>query len=321
MAQEAKYIGEVRRLDPAIDALVPSGAKIELLADGFEWSEGPVWVDEDGGFLLFSDIPNNVVHRWSEKTGLQEWLKPSGYTGPTSRGGESGSNGLTLDNEGRLLLCQHGDRRVARMDAPWNAPAANFVTLADRHDGKRLNSPNDAVVHSSGAIYFTDPPYGLIQNFKDPNRETDYLGVYRIDPDGKLTLLTDKRSAPNGIAFSTDEKTLYVAQSDGKAPHIYAYDVQSDGSIANERIFFDASDLAKEDKGMPDGLKIDQAGNLFATGPGGVLVITPSGKHLGTISTGELIANCGFGDDGQTLYLTSDMYLARIRLTTKGDGF
>ena len=316
-----KHIGEIRRLDAAIDALVPTDAKIELLAEGFDWSEGPVWVHEQGGFLLFSDIPANVVLQWSETGGLRQWLKPSGYTGSTPRGGETGSNGLTLDSSGRLVLCQHGDRQIARLDAPWNRPVANFVALADRYDGKRFNSPNDLVYHSSGALYFTDPPYGMVGSFGDPLRETDYLGVYRLGVDGKVTLLTDKRTAPNGIAFSPDEKTLYISQSDSKAPLIMAYDVQDDGSIANERVFFDAMELSKTNRGMPDGLKIDQAGNLFATGPGGVLVFTPEGKHLGTISTGQLISNCAFGDDGQTLYMTSDMYLARIRLSTTGDGF
>ncbi|MGI9429360.1 MAG: SMP-30/gluconolactonase/LRE family protein [Bythopirellula sp.] len=316
-----KHVGEVKRVDPAIDALIPTDAKIELLAEGFDWSEGPVWVNQQGGFLLFSDVPANIVHQWSEVGGLRQWLKPSGYTGATSRGGESGSNGLTVDPKGRLVLCQHGDRRVARMDAPWPAPTANFVTLAERCDGKRFNSPNDLVFHSSGALYFTDPAYGMVGGFSDPTRETDYLGVYRVSPDGEVTLLTDQRTRPNGIAFAPDEKTLYIAQSDQEAPHIYAYDVQGDGSIANERIFFDASELAKNNQGMPDGLKLDQAGNLFATGPGGVLVISPAGEYLGTISTGQRISNCAFGDDGKTLYMTSDMYLARIRLATRGDGF
>lgn len=327
-AESANYkqIGEVRRLDPALDALVPTDAKIELLAEGFQWSEGPVWVSEKvsgigGGFLLFSDVPMNVVHQWSEVGGLRAWLRPSGYTGEDPRGGETGSNGLTLDAEGRLVLCQHGDRRVAKLDAPWKSPTPKFTTVADRYDGKRFNSPNDLAYHSSGALYFTDPPYGMVGKFDDPKRETDFFGVYRVATDGTVTLLTDQRTAPNGIAFSPDEKTLYVAQSDPNAPNIYAYDVQADGSVANERVFFDARELSKQYRGMPDGLKLDQAGNLFATGPGGVLVISPSGKHLGTISTGELIANCAFGDDGQTLYMTSDGYLARVRLTTKGVGF
>ena len=180
-AESSTYesIGEVRRLDPALDALVPEDAKIERLAEGFEWSEGPVWVNEQGGFLLFSDVPMNVVYQWSEVGGLRPWLKPSGFTGAKSRAGESGSNGLVLDHQGRLVLCQHGDRRVARMDASCKSPESKFVTLADRYDGKRFNSPNDLAFHSSGALYFTDPPYGMVGKFEDPNRETDYLGVYR----------------------------------------------------------------------------------------------------------------------------------------------
>jgi len=327
--REFKHIGGVQRLDPALDALVPPAAKVELLAEGFDWSEGPVWVpgklagdlDDKGGFLLFNDIPPNKCHRWSDADGLSTWLSPVGYTGTAPRSGETGANGMTLDSQGRLVLCQHGDRRIARLDAAWNAPTQKFVTIADRWEGKRFNSPNDLVYHSSGALYFTDPPYGMEGKFNDPKREIDFLGVYRVGTDGQVTLLSDKRTAPNGIAFSPDEKTLYVAQSDPKAPIWAAYDVQADGGVTNERIFFDAMELSKTQKGMPDGLKLDKTGNLFATGPGGVLVITPEGKHLGTIATGTLIANCAFGDDGKTLYMTADGYLARIRLSTTGVGF
>lgn len=319
-----QHIGKVQRIDPALDALVPADAKIELLADGFTWSEGPVWVQPDEsqpGFLLFNDIPPNKCHRWSEAEGLSTWLTPVGYTGSEKRGGETGANGMTLDGKGRLVLCQHGDRRIARLDSNWDKPEPKFVTIADRWQGKRFNSPNDLTYHSSGALYFTDPPYGMEGKFDDPKREIDFLGVYRVGTDGKVTLLSDQRTAPNGIAFSPDEKTMYVAQSDPKAPIWAAYDVQADGSVTNERVFFDATEIAKTEKGLPDGLKIDQAGNLFATGPGGVLVLSPEGKHLGTISTGQKIANCAFGDDGKTLYMTSHMFLARIRLSTTGVGF
>jgi len=323
---EYEQIGTVERFDPALDALVPPDAKVEQLAEGFDWSEGPVWVSADvaatgGGFLLFNDIPPNVCHRWSEQAGLTTWLKPIGYTGTQPRGGEAGANGMTLDSQGRLVLCQHGDRRIARLDSGWENPEPKFVTLADKWNGKRFNSPNDLVYHSSGALYFTDPIYGMVGGADDPNREIDFLGVYRLGTDGKVTLLTDKMTAPNGIAFSPDEKTLYVAQSDGNAPLWMAYDVQEDGGIAGGRVFFDAKELSKKQQGAPDGLKVDQHGNLFATGPGGVLVFTPQGKHLGTISTGERIANCAFGDDGRTLYMTSDGLLARIRLSTTGGGF
>lgn len=313
-------IGQVERLDPALDALIDRDAKIEVLADGFDWSEGPLWLPTEK-CLIFSDVPTNKIHRWSEKDGLSVYLTPSGYTGEVPRGEELGSNGLLLDPEGRLVICQHGDRRMARMDAPLGKPAAKFVTLVDKHEGKRFNSPNDAAYHSSGALYFTDPPYGMPKRFDDPNREIDFQGVYRLDPDGTLTLLTKELRAPNGIAFSPDEKTLYVAQSDPKRAIWMAYDVADDGSIDKGRVFFDATPLVGKGPGLPDGLKVDAQGNLFATGPGGVLVISPEGKHLGTIRTGTAIANCAFGDDRRTLYMTCDMYLCRIRLKTVGDGF
>jgi len=307
-------IGSIERLDPAIDAIVPVDAVIEILAEGHEWTEGPVWVPALKS-ILYSDIPNNAIYRWSEgnkgnKTSI--WLKPSGYTGEASREGESGSNGLILDNEGRLLLAQHGDRRIARLEAPWDAPESNFMTLASDFQGKRFNSPNDVAVRSNGDIYFTDPPYGLEHGMDDPAKELDMQGVYRLATDGQVTLLTDELSRPNGIAFSPDEKTLYVANSDEKQAVIMAYDLLEDGSLANGRIFFDT---------WGDGLVVDQNGNVFQTGPGGVFVLGPDGKHLGMILTTQATANCTFGDDGSTLYITADMYLLRIYLNVKGVGF
>jgi gluconolactonase len=312
-AEEPRTIGAIERIAPEFDALVPPGAQIEVLADGFEWSEGPVWSVELGG-LLFSDIPRNRVLLWREGEGVRTYLEPAGYTGAARRGGETGSNGLALDGEGRLLLCQHGDRCVSRMDAPLSAPQSKFVRLAERHDGKRFNSPNDLAVHSSGAIYFTDPPYGLERQFDDPAREAEFCGVYRVAPDGRTSLLYRDLSRPNGIAFSPDEKTLYVANSDGKRAIWLAFDVQPDGSVANERVFFDATAWMGRAPGAPDGLKVDSQGNLFATGPGGVLVFSADGKHLGTISPGEATANCAFDADGKHLYMTSDMYLCRVKL-------
>ncbi|MDR3632290.1 MAG: SMP-30/gluconolactonase/LRE family protein [Isosphaeraceae bacterium] len=318
-AQERKSypaIGTIERLDPRVDKLVPREARIEKLAEGFDWSEGPVWSKKEK-FLLFSDVPRNTVFQWSEGKEVHVFLNPSGYTGAAPKAGEPGSNGLLRDAEGRLVLCQHGDRRVARLEAD-----GSFKTLADRYDGKRFSSPNDGTFKSNGDLYFTDPPYGLSGLNNDPAKETPFNGVYRVGKDGAVTLLTKEMTFPNGIGFSPDEKVLYVANSDpGKAVWM-AFDVKNDGSLGAGRVFFDSTSLAKAGKkGLPDGLKVDQSGNVFATGPGGILIFTADGTHLGTLNTGEATANCGWGDDGSTLYITADMYLCRIRLTTKGQGF
>ena len=318
--QSYRTIGRLERLDPAMDRLVPVGAKLEVLAEGFDWSEGPVWISQ-GKYVLFSDIPANSIFKWKEGEGHSLYLKPGGYTGTKPRGGEMGSNGLLLDPQGRLVLCQHGDRRIARLAASLDNPEPEFITLADRYTGKRFNSPNDATYHSSGDLYFTDPPYGLEKNVNDPAKEIDFQGVYRLSKDGEVTLLTRELSRPNGIAFSPDEKTLYVANSDRQRTIWMAYEVQPDGTLANGRVFFDATKLAGQRRGSPDGMTVDKHGNLFATGPGGVLVFAPDGTHLGTIQTGEATSNCAFGDDGSTLYITADMYLLRIRLNTTGKGF
>lgn len=311
----------IARLDARLDKLIPKEARIEELANGFLWSEGPLWLPTER-CLIFSDIPNNVVNKWKEGQGVRPYLKPAGYTGNQPRGGETGSNGLLLDPQGRFVLCQHGDRRIARMDAPLTKPQPKFITLADRYQGKRLNSPNDGVYHSSGALYFTDPPYGLEKNMEDPAKELDFQGVYRLSSKGELTLLTKELSRPNGIAFSPDEKTLYVANSDPKRAIWMAYDVKSDGMLARGRVFFDATPWVNpERKGLPDGMKVDVDGNLFATGPGGVLIFAPDGTHLGTIQTGVATANCAWGDDGRTLYITAHTGLVRVKTTTKGKGF
>jgi gluconolactonase len=305
-------VGGVEQIDPTLDKLVDPTAKVEVLAQGYKWSEGPVWT---GGALLFSDVPNNVVWRWSEATGVTEFLRPSGYTGSVPRGGEPGSNGLAVDEAGRLLLCQHGDRRIARFDPGTRT----FSTVADRYDGKRFNSPNDLVVRPNGDVYFTDPIYGLVGHATDPARELPWSGVYRSTAAGVVTVLDKTLTYPNGLAFSPDGKTLYVSQSDPERAIWMAYDVSPDGGVTGGRVFFDATPLVKVGKkGLPDGLKIDDAGNLFATGPGGVLVFSPAGKHLGTIVTGEPTANCAFGDDGSTLYMTANDKLTRIRLRTRG---
>jgi gluconolactonase len=313
--QGSRTVGKVDRLDARLDDLLGPDATMQKLAEGFDWSEGPIWM-KNGEFLLFSDVPQNVVYRWKEGEGVTEFLNPSGYTGSTPRGGEPGSNGLTVDSQGRLVLCEHGDRRVARLEADGKK-----TTLADRYQGKRFNSPNDLVFHSNGDLYFTDPPYGLEGKNDDPKKELPFNGVYRLKPGGELTLLTDKLTFPNGIAFSPDEKVLYVAVSDPARAIWMAYDVKEDGTIAHGRVFFDSTKLVKEHKGLPDGMKVDVKGNLFATGPGGVFIFSPDGKHIGTLNTGEATANCNWGNDGTTLYITADMYLCRIKTKTKGAKF
>ena len=307
--------GTVERLDPKLDSLIPPTAEIEKLAEGFDWSEGPIWI-QGGNYLLFSDVPRNVVFRWKEGEGTTEFLFPSGYTGSIPRGGEPGSNGLTVDESGRVVLCQHGDRRVAILEKD-----RKFKSLVEFYKGRRFNSPNDLVFNSKGDLYFTDPPYGLEGNNADPKKELLVNGVYRVSKSGETTLVTDKLSFPNGIALSPDEKTLYVAVSDPKRPVIMAFDVGHDGSLANERVLFNASHLMQGRKGLPDGLKVDVEGHLFATGPGGVLIIDSNGKHLGTINTGEATANCAWGDDGSVLYMTADMFLCRIKTSTRGLSF
>jgi gluconolactonase len=306
-------IGSIERLSPDLDAIVPPDARIEVLTEGGDWIEGPVWVPELGS-ILYSDIPANAIYRWSEGAPATLWLRPAGYTGDVPRGGESGSNGLLLSRDGRLILAQHGDRRLARLDARWDAPEPVFETLAATYDGKRFNSPNDVAQHRNGDFYFTDPPYGLEAGVDDPAKELDFQGVYRLATDGRLTLLTDEISRPNGIVFSPDQTILYVSSSDpGGQPVIMAYPLLGDGTLGEGRVFFES---------WGDGMTVDERGNLYVAGPqNGVLVISPEGEHLGTLHTTQRTSNCTFGDDGRTLYITADMHLVRVRLSVKGVGF
>ena len=304
-------IGKIHRLDPRLDMLLAPDARIEVIASGFDWSEGPLWI-KDGGYLIFSDIPRNTVMKWKEGEGVSLYIKPSGFTGIGDYGREPGSNGLTLDLQGRLISCEHGDRRVSRLE-----PAGGKKTLVDNYQGKRLNSPNDVVFRSNGDMYFTDPPYGLPGNWDDPRRELDFCGVFRLAHDGHLSLLTGEMTRPNGLAFSPDETTLYVAQSDPKRAIWMAFPVKADGMISPGRVFADVTEMVGKYPGLPDGMKVDRNGNLFATGPGGVHVFAPDGKTLGRIETGEATANCAWGDDGSTLYIAADMYICRVKTKTK----
>lgn len=311
-------MGRILRENPSLDKLLAPDVKVEVLASGMAWAEGPVWV-KDGKYLLFSDIPNNSVMKWSEADGLSLFLKPSGYTGLGPYSHEPGSNALVIDLEGRLVSCEHGDRRISVM-----TKGGGKRTLVDNYQGKRLNSPNDLVYKSNGDLYFTDPPYGL-PSPESPMREMDFSGVFRLAKDGKVTLLTKELTRPNGLAFSPDEKTLYVANSDPDHAVWMAFPVKADGTLGKGRVFADVTAMVKDHPndypGLPDGMKIDRDGNLFAAGPGGIHIYAADGKRLGRIDTGQRTSNCNWGEDGSTLYMTADGYLCRIRTTTKGNGW
>ena len=306
---QKKTIGSVERLSAEIEQYVPQNAIIEVLAEGFDWSEGPVWVEELGA-VLFSDVPNNKIYQWDEKKGLQVFRDPSGFTNIVPNSKEQGSNGLTLDANNKLIICMHGDRRIARLD-DWNKN--DFTTVVGEFEGKLFNSPNDLVYARNGDLYFTDPPYGFKNGDKDSLKQIPFNGVYELSQAGKLSLLVKDLERPNGIALSNDESILYVTNSHAGNPGIMAYDLKADG-VSNGRLFFDGKALSKKDKGSFDGLKIHPSGAIFTTGPGGVLVINDKGTHLGTIRTEVRSANCAFGPDFKTLYMTSDNYLTRIKL-------
>ena len=315
-AGELPVLGKIVRKDAKLDSLLPANSKIEVLASGLDWTEGPVWM-KDGGYLLFSVIPQNAIMKFKPGEKLSLFMQPAGYTGVVPYGAEPGSNGLAVDAKGRLICCEHGDRRISRLETDGGKR-----TLVDNFEGKRFNSPNDLVIKSNGDIYFTDPPYGLPKGWDDSRRELDFCGVYRHSIEGKLTLLTKELTRPNGIAFSPDEKILYVAQSEPKKATWTAYKVKNDGTLGAGKLFFDSTDWVKQGKpGLPDGLKLDKQGNLWATGPGGVHIFDPKGKPLGSLETGEACGNCAWGDDGSTLYIVADMYLCRVKTTTKGAGW
>ena len=305
--------GYVEKNDPALDAIISTNAKVEIIADGFDWSEGPLWIERQK-MLLFSDVPQNIIYKWTEKKGKEIYLSPSGYTGKTPRGGERGSNGLTSSKSGQLIICQHGDRRVSAMNAPIGHPLPVFRALADNYNGKKFNSPNDLVYNGSGDLFFTDPPYGLEKNMDDPLKEIKFQGVYKIKKSGELVLLLDSITRPNGIAITPDQKTLIIANSDPEKPYWYAYDFGKGDALIHPRIFYDASAASKKEAGMPDGLKIDSKGNVFATGPGGVWIFNRTGKLLGKIKFNGLVSNCAFSADEKTIYLTADDYVLRVKM-------
>jgi gluconolactonase len=308
LAQDSASAGTVVKMDAALDALVPTNYRIEKLAGGFAFTEGPVW-HSGPGHLMFSDLRSNAIHIWDPEDGLSTFIQPvfEGESETTS----VGSNGLNIDPQGRLLLCEHGNRRISRRERD-----GSITVLADNYQGRRLNSPNDSAYKSDGWLYFTDPPYGLAGLEDDPARELDFNGIYRLSPDGELELLESNQTRPNGIAFSPDERTLYVANSDAENKVWMAYDILDDGTMGEGRVFYDVND--QNETGAADGMKVDVNGNVFATGPGGVWIFDPSGKHLGTIKPDEVPANVAWGDDGSTLYMTARTGLYKIELSTRG---
>lgn len=294
---------------------IESDTKVNVLATGFKWTEGPLWLANEG-YLIFSDIPNNNIMKYEPKHGVSLYLANSGATGLHQGDYGQGSNGLLLDQQGNLVLLQQGDRRVAVMNAPLSAPRANFNTLVGYFNNNRLNSPNDAVLHSDGSLFFTDPPYGLKDILVDKRKALSFQGIYRLTQDGNLQLLDDEITFPNGIAISADEKTLIVAVSDQSFPHWLAYDLSAKGEISNKRILIDASQYIGEkgEAGMPDGLAVHSSGHIFATGPGGVWLLNPQGKVLAKIRTGKLTANCTLSADEKTLYMTAHDTLMSMTL-------
>ena len=304
--------GTIERLDPLLDAIIDKDAKAEVIAEGFEWSEGPLWIETEN-MLLFSDIPTNTIYKWTEEKGKEVYLKPSGFTGTETKSKEPGSNGLLLDNKGNLVLCQHGNRQMAKMDAPLNKPEPKFTTLTDKYDGKKLSSPNDAVYSSNGELFFTDPPYGLpMQNDEDPGKETLFNGVYRLTTDGKVLVVVDSITRPNGIAFFPGETKLLVANSDPNKPNWYLIDVGPDDTLIHPRIFYSAE--TKGVKGLPDGLKIDKNGIVFASGPGGIWIFNSDAKVLGKIKLDDACSNVALSPDQKTLYITNDMRVLRLKM-------
>lgn len=324
--QQAKLLlkktGSIEHIDPALDSIVDQDAVAEIIADGFEWSEGPLWVEKEN-MLLFSDVPKNTVYKWTEAKALQGdsigngteiYLTPSGYTDTAKRGGETGSNGLLLNAKGNLVLCQHGNRQMAEMDAAIRQPSPKFISLASMYKGKRFNSPNDAVYNSAGELFFTDPPYGLeTQGDDDRKKELPFNGVYKVKTNGEVMLLVDSIPRPNGIAFFPGEQQLLIASSDGVNPNWFLYDVKGD-SLTNGRLFYSNIASAKGQPGSPDGLRIDKKGHVFATGPGGIWIFSSNGTLLGKLKLKYPASNCALSADEQTLYITNDMQVLRLKM-------
>ncbi len=311
---EEKQGFSIEILDEQALEIISADATIKVLASGFTWTEGPLWV-EKGNYLLFSDIPNNKIYKLDANNDTSTYITPSGYTGTGSYGGEPGSNALLLNSDGQLLLMQHGDRRVAQMNAPLDNPQSEFNTIVDNYLGRRFNSPNDGVFDKTGNLYFTDPPYGLPGKMEDPRKELPFQGVYYQPASGDLVLL-DSLTKPNGVTLSVDQKRLYVAVSDPGHAVWYQYDLVGPGRVENKRIFYDATELVGQtgQQGLPDGMKMHSKEFLLATGPGGVWIFNLEGKPVARIYTDQLTSNCALSADEKRLFLTADDYILEVAL-------
>ena len=309
-------IGKIEIYDHAAISIIDSNAVIQVIGRNFNWSEGPVWL-ADQQALIFSDVPENKIFQWKAGDTTKLYLTPSGYTDTVPRAGENGSNGMALDKQGRLLLCQSGNRQVVRLNAPLDAPKPVFIVLSTGYNGKKFNSPNDLIADSKNNIYFTDPIYGLPAGENDPTRELNFEGIYKINAAGKTTLLIDSISRPNGIALSPDEKILYIASSDDMHPRWYAYQLDTNGNIKTGGILLDATAM-KNNATIPqgaDGFKIDKAGNIFSAGPDGINIISPAGKRLALIKVyNRPTSNCAFNEAKEVLYITADDLILKVQM-------
>ncbi len=311
-SKASNAVGSIVRLDPALDALIPPSAKLEKIAGGFKFTEGPLWRPDS--VLWFSDVVGNVVRQWSPDGNVTEILRPGGADNPgyAPAGSFIGPNGMVTGKDRVVLLCQHGNRRIVQI-----SPDRHVTTLVDKWEGKKFNSPNDLVYASDGALYITDPPYGLVKQDDDPTKEIKFNGVFRFAK-GKVQPVIKDLTRPNGIAFSPDQKYLYISNSDEKNKIWMRYDVQPDGTVKNGHVFFNVT--SEKEPGLPDGMKVDSQGNLYCSGPAGIWIFSPEGKHLGTIKPGETPANCNWGDaDRKTLYITAETSVYRIKLAVEGE--
>lgn len=306
-------VGQIERLDDRINQIIPPDAKIERIATGLTWAEGPLWVDSEN-MLLCSDVKTDKIYKWTEKDGMSVYIEPSGFTGETTDSREKGSNGLTLNHKGELIMCQHGNRQIARMDATLKNPASKFVSIVDNYEGKKFNSPNDLIYDSKGNLYFTDPPFGLSEAMlEDPKKEIDFQGIYKYTTQGELILMTSEVSRPNGLALSKDESKMYVANTDETQAQWLEFTV-GDNTLTDRTIIHDATHLIGKEEGFPDGVKVDAQGNIFSAGPGGIWVFGKDHTLLGKIKSGYWSSNCNFNADYSTLYITADDHLLRLKL-------